>query len=142
MGGSGAVSASLFERFDYVALGHLHEPQAAGSDRVRYAGSLLKYSFNEAAQSKSVTVVEIDQAGTVATEEVRLPIKRDVRQVRGRFAEILARDVDPMLAEAYVEVVLTDPEPVLSPLDKLRPVFPHILSIRREEAERASRARA
>jgi len=136
VGGSGAVSASLFDGFDYVALGHLHEPQAAGPRHVRYAGSLLKYSFNEASQEKSVTVVDIDQAGALTVEEVALPIRRDVRQVRGSFAEILARPPDATPVEAYVEVVLTDTEPVLNPLDKLRPVFPHILSIRRETAER------
>ncbi len=135
VGGSGAVSASLFDQFDYVALGHLHQPQVVAAGRARYAGSLLKYSFNEAAHEKSVTLVELGQTGAATVEEVRLPIRRDVVQLRGKFAEILAEHVDPVFAEAYIEVVLTDSEPVLSPLDKLRPVFPNILSIRREVSE-------
>jgi exonuclease SbcD len=135
VGGSGAVPSSLFKDFDYVALGHLHEPQEATSDRVRYAGSLLKYSFNEAGHQKSVTVVDLAPGGSVTIEEVRLPIKRDVRRIRGKFAELLAVPVEPHVAEAYVEVVLTDTEPVLSPVDKLRQVFPHLLSLRRKEAE-------
>lgn len=145
VGGSGAVPASLFAGFDYVALGHLHEPQvpparaeaprSAASDRIRYAGSLLKYSFNEAEHQKSVTVVELTPGGAVSVEEVRLPIKHDVSRVRGKFSELLAGPFDPGLAEAYVEVVLTDVDPVLNPVDKLRQVFPHLLSLRREEAE-------
>ncbi len=127
VGGSGAVSASLFDEFDYVALGHLHQPQSL-SATVRYSGSLLKYSFSEAAHSKSVTLVDLGAKGTPVIEEVQLPVRRDVRQLRGELEEILA-DTD----QAYVEVILTDAEPVLSPLDRLRKVFPNILSVRREE---------
>ena len=135
VGGAGAVNRSLFEQFDYVALGHLHEPQVADAGRIRYAGSLLKYSFDEQAHEKSVSVVDLGPSGPAVVEEARLPIKRDVRRLRGGFDEILSMEIDPALAEAYVEVVLTDPDPVLSPLDRLRPLFPHILSVRREAAE-------
>jgi len=125
------VPSSLFDGFDYVALGHLHEPQQAGGERVCYAGSLLKYSFNEAAQRKSVTLVDIDLDRSLQTRDVQLPVRRDVVRLRGLFAELLAA---PQLtaAEAYVEVVLTDPEPVLDPVTKLREVYPHLLSLRRE----------
>lgn len=133
VGGSGAVPASLFEGFDYVALGHLHQPQAAVSEQIRYAGSLLKYSFNEADQRKSVTVVDLAPGGSVSSEEVRLPVRRDLRRIRGSFAELVAAPADPEIARAYVEVVLTDLEPVLNPVDKLRQVYPHLLSLRREE---------
>ncbi|MBN1321021.1 MAG: exonuclease SbcCD subunit D [Thermoleophilia bacterium] len=135
VGGAGAVGALLFEQFDYVALGHLHQTQVAGAGSVRYAGSLLKYSFDEEAHQKSVSLVDLGRSGPAVVEEVRLPVKRDVRRLRGEFDEILSAQLDPVLAEAYVEVVLTDSEPVLSPLDRLRPLFPHILSIRREAAE-------
>jgi len=64
VGGAGTVPATLFDGFDYVALGHLHRPQTAGADAVRYAGSLLTYSFDEAAQTKSVSVVEIGAPGS------------------------------------------------------------------------------
>jgi exonuclease SbcD len=64
VGGAGTVPAALFDGFDYVALGHLHRPQTAGADAVRYAGSLLTYSFDEAAQTKSVSVVEIGAPGS------------------------------------------------------------------------------
>jgi exonuclease SbcD len=134
VGGSGAVPVSLFEGFDYVALGHLHQPQTAGSERVRYAGSLLKYSFDEVAQRKSVTVVDLGAGGALQVEEVSLPVKRDAIRVRGCLAELAEASVDPALADAYVEVILTDREAVLDPVEKLRRVFPYLLSLRREEA--------
>ncbi len=64
VGGAGTVPASVFDGFDYVALGHLHRPQSAGADAVRYAGSLLTYSFNEVTQHKSVSIVEIGAPGS------------------------------------------------------------------------------
>jgi exonuclease SbcD len=137
VGGSAAVSASLFTGFDYVALGHLHERQTAGSERIRYSGSLLKYSFGETDQQKSVSIVDLGPQGQLSVDEVSLPIRRDVRRVRGAFEELLSQDVDEQLAEAYVEVVLTDPDPILNPVDKLRKKFPFLLSLRREETQRA-----
>jgi DNA repair protein SbcD/Mre11 len=135
VGGSAAVSPALFSGFDYVALGHLHRPQTAGSERVRYSGSLLKYSFAETDQRKSVTVVDLGPDGGMAVQEVALPVKRDVRQVRGAFAELLSREVDERLSEAYVEAILTDPDPILNPVDKLRRKFPFLVSLRREESQ-------
>lgn len=136
VGGSAVVSPSLFADFDYVALGHLHGRQTAGSERIRYSGSLLKYSFGETDQQKSVNVVDLGPGGEVTVKEAVLPIRRDVRRVRGAFAELLSREVDDRLAEAYVEAVLTDPDPVLNAVDKLRERFPFLLSLRREESGR------
>jgi exonuclease SbcD len=127
------VSASLIERFDYVALGHLHAPQAAEPGSVRYSGSLLKYSFDEADHRKSVTLVDIGPTGLEAVEEVELPIRRDVRRLRGSLEEIIGTGPGPVLSEAYIEVVLTDPEPVPNALERLRQVLPHVLSVRREQ---------
>jgi DNA repair protein SbcD/Mre11 len=136
VGGSSAVSPDLFTGFDYVALGHLHSRQAAGSDRIRYSGSLLKYSFGESGQEKSVTVVDLGPNGELAVGEATLPIARDVRRVRGTFDEILALEVDDRLAAAYVEVVLADVEPVPDAAERLRQRFPELLSVRREATER------
>ena len=137
VGGSAAVSAALFNDFDYVALGHLHERQTAGSDRIRYSGSLLKYSFSETDQQKSVSIVDLGPQGQLSVREAYLPIRRDVRRVRGAFEELLSRDVGEGLAEAYVEVILTDSDPILNPVDKLRKQFPFLLSLRRQESDRA-----
>jgi exonuclease SbcD len=136
VGGTAAVRASLFSDFDYVALGHLHQRQTAGSERIRYSGSLLKYSFGETDQHKSVTVVDLGPGGQLAVREESLPVLHDVRRVTGAFAQLLSQEVDERLAAAYVEVVLTDTDPILNPVDKLRERFPNIRSLRREESER------
>jgi len=136
VGGSAAIGAGLFADFDYVALGHLHRRQRAGSERIRYPGSLLKYSFGETDQQKSVTVVELDRQGGVAVQEVSLPVAHDVRRVRGAFEELLAGQVDEQVAGAYVEVILTDAVPVVNPVNRLLEKFPRLVSLRREETER------
>ena len=131
VGGSGEVSCSLFEGFDYVALGHLHRPQNV-AERVRYAGSLLKYSFDEADHRKSVTVVDLAADGTLTIQEAQLPVRRDLVRLRGSFAELLHDPHAAWYAEAYVEVTLTDGDAVLDPMEQLRQVYPSILALNRE----------
>ncbi|MEZ5126633.1 MAG: exonuclease SbcCD subunit D [Thermoleophilia bacterium] len=131
VGGTGQVSHEVFEGFDYVALGHLHRPQVV-SDRVRYAGSLLKYSFDEADHEKSVAVIDIDKDGNITVSEEALPIRRDLVRLRGTFDELLAKPDAAECADAYVEVTLVESEAVLDPMERLRDVYPHIVSLRRE----------
>ena len=90
VGGGGLVARSRFEGFDYVALGHLHRPQRVGADHVRYAGSLMPYSFGEAEHAKSVALVEIAADGAVRFEPVALTARRGVRVVEGTLDELLA----------------------------------------------------
>src|SRR5690606_10506905 len=77
-----------------VALGHLHRPQRVARDAIRYAGSLMKYSFSEASHAKGVALVELDGAGRVRVETLPLAPPRDLRIVEGRLAEVLARAPD------------------------------------------------
>ena len=123
VGGSGAVPVDLFAAFDYVALGHLHAPQRAGSERVRYAGSLMKYSFNEADQRKSLSVVDVAPGRPPMVDAVPVSVRRDARRVQGRFADLMSSP-EPGDVSAYMEIVLTDPEPVLNPVERLRAVYP------------------
>ncbi|MBU4556215.1 MAG: exonuclease SbcCD subunit D [Actinobacteria bacterium] len=131
VGGTGEVSCGVFEGCDYVALGHLHRPQTV-TDRVRYAGSLLKYSFDEADHLKSVTIVDLDSEGGVVCEEVPLPARHDLIRLSGTFDELMARPIDPTHKDAYVEVSLTDSDTVLDPMQRLRAIYPNILSLTRE----------
>jgi exonuclease SbcD len=143
VGGAAAVKPSTFGGFSYAALGHLHRPQSAGAENIRYAGALFKYSFDEAAEDKTVEVVEIDGAGAVRRESVPLRPRRDVRQVSGRFADLLR---GPGLAGAapglfepgdpndYLLVTLLDDGPVLEAMARLREVYPNILSLGRGRA--------
>jgi exonuclease SbcD len=133
VGGSGEVARTVFDGFDYVALGHLHRPQQVG-ERVRYAGSLLKYSFDEASHVKSVSVVDIGADGAVEVEQVQLDVLHDLARIRGTFEEVRSRPDAGDFADRYLEVVLTDDEVVFDPVDKLRLVYPNILWLRREGA--------
>ncbi len=138
VGGTGQVSAGVFDGFDYVALGHLHRPQDVVRDRVRYAGSLLKYSFEEADHVKSVTVVDVAADGSVSVAEEPIAARHDLHRVEGSFAEIMASVPDPEVACGYVEIVLTDDEPVIEPMRRLRELYPNALSLRRPAAEYAA----
>jgi len=148
VGGAQQVPAAVLGGFDYVALGHLHRPQPCGSETVRYAGSLLKYSFAEHAHDKSVTIVDIGAPGsaggdpgaagrplvTVAT--VTLTPRRDVRRLDGTLAELLARGpVDPH-RDDYVLASLLDDGALFDPIGRLRAVYPNTLAIERPAYER------
>ncbi|HMH91616.1 MAG TPA: exonuclease SbcCD subunit D C-terminal domain-containing protein, partial [Streptosporangiaceae bacterium] len=136
IGGIGDAPASVFGAASYVALGHLHGPQAVGTGRAegtvaRYSGSPLAFSFSERDQRKSVTVVDLDAAGRVATELVPAPVPRPLREVRGRIDDLLARADGDLadLAEAWVKVVLTDPVRPPAPMERLRAKWPHTLML-------------
>jgi exonuclease SbcD len=143
VGGAQQVPAGTFAGFDYVALGHLHRPQPCGSETVRYAGSLLKYSFAEHAHGKSVCVVDVGargsapgqagQAGGAAAsvETVALSPRRDVRRVEGTLAELLARGPSDPRRDDYVLASLLDGGALLDPIGQLRAVYPNALSIER-----------
>lgn len=129
VGGSGMVPPALFRGYDYVALGHLHRPQRAGADHIRYSGSLLKYSFHEAGHAKSVSLVTLADDGTATVVEHALQPRRDVRVVTGTLAQLLA-GADLFGRDDYLSAQLTDPGPVLDPLARLRQVYPHVMEVR------------
>lgn len=142
VGGSEQVSRSVFHDFDYVALGHLHLPQRVGADNVRYAGSLLQYSFDEVEQRKSVSVVDLGADGAVAVREEQLPVRRRLCRLEGSFDEVMERPDAADYQDDFVEVVLTDTDPVIDPMQRLRAVYPNILSLRREAWLAQTRAQA
>jgi exonuclease SbcD len=131
VGGAGSVDVGRFMAFGYTALGHLHRPQSMDRHRVRYAGSLMKYSFAEAGHSKSVTLVEMGRVGEVKVREVRLTPRRDLRCLEGRLADILRGPGPGESREDYISVTLTDEGALLHPMDRLREVYPNILEVRR-----------
>lgn len=130
VGGSDNVDAAVFAPFDYVALGHIHGPQNVGSAHIRYCGTPLKYSFSEARQQKSVTVVELAEKGALTVRTVPLKPLRDLIELRGRFQEITARECYQAIdANAYVHVTLTDEDDVPEAIGKLRAVYPNLLKL-------------
>ena len=131
VGGSGTVEAAHFQPFNYVALGHLHQSQAAGGEHIRYAGSLMKYSFSEADHRKSITLVEMDAAGKVSSEAITLSPSRDVRCLKGYLQEILSGPQNGESREDYLMVTLQDTGAILDVMGKLREVYPNVLRVDR-----------
>lgn len=129
IGGIPTVPAGLFGDFCYTALGHLHQAQQVGSGAIRYAGSLLKYSFAEAGHHKSVSLVEIDAAGGVRVEPVELKPRRDVRCLEGELAAMLAGAANDKNTDDYIMATLTDSGAILDPKGKLSRVYPNIMSV-------------
>lgn len=131
VGGTGSISPKIFEPFSYTALGHLHGPQRAGSDSVRYSGSLMKYSFSEVNQQKGVQLVEIDGQGSVSTKHIALSPKRDMRIAEGYFDELMAGEG----SSDYTAVRLLDKVPILDAKGRLEKKYPYLLQLERSSYE-------
>jgi len=129
--GSGLVDPEHFFAFHYSALGHLHRPQCAGRENIRYSGSLMKYSFSEAGHRKSMTLVEMDRLGKTTVDEVSLTPRRDVRCLEGLLNDILAGPRSGESRDDYLKVTLTDSGAILDAMSKLRSVYPNVLHIER-----------
>lgn len=131
VGGADNVDASVFDGFDYVALGHLHGPQTVGRETVRYCGTPLKYSFSEVHHKKSVTVVELGEKGTVTVRTVPLTPRRDLVELRGAYEEVTRRDFyeGNGYQDSYVHITLTDEEDVPDALGKLRLIYPYLMKL-------------
>lgn len=130
VGGLDNVDADLFDAFDYVALGHIHSPQHVGRDTLRYCGTPLKYSFSEAEQEKSVTVVELREKGEVELRQIPLTPLRDMRRIRGTYMEVMDRNFyQGTNREDYVQITLTDEEDVPDGLQRLRKVYPNLMRL-------------
>lgn len=133
IGGTDYVSSDYFKMFDYTALGHLHAPQKAGYENIRYSGSLLKYSFSEVNQKKGITVVEIGQNGEASAKHMDLIPGRDMRIIKGPLEELVKPAIYKNTnAEDYVYAVLTDKGELIDPISKLRAVYPNIMGLSRE----------
>ncbi|MGW6238745.1 exonuclease SbcCD subunit D [Streptomyces sp. NPDC055094] len=128
VGGVAAVPSGVFDGVDYVALGHLHGAQTL-TERVRYAGSPLAYSFSETTHRKTMWLVELGPEGGIEAERIDCPVPRALARIRGTLDELLD---DPGLArheESWVEATLTDPARPAEPMARLAERFPHTLSL-------------
>ncbi|MBP3411424.1 MAG: exonuclease SbcCD subunit D [Clostridia bacterium] len=130
VGGSDNVDASVFEAFDYVALGHIHGPQNIGSKRMRYCGTPLKYSFSEADHYKSVTLVELGAKGELQLRTLPLVPRHDMRQLRGDFNRLTDRSFyENTNVDDYLHIILTDDEDVPEAMGRLRVIYPNIMKL-------------
>ena len=127
IGGVDAIPASLFDHFDYTALGHIHKPQTM-LGKIRYSGTPLKYSFSEVANQNGYSRVVLKEKGSLEVEHVPLVPLRQLKEIRGTFEELM-HSADVYNREDYFHVILTDEEDVIDGAAKLRSIYPHMLKM-------------
>ena len=124
------IDSSAFEKFDYVALGHIHNPQKIGRDGVCYCGTPLKYSFSESNHNKSVTMVEFLEKGNIKIEKYPLKPLHDLREIKGSYAELTAREnYIQTCTDDYLHITLTDEQDIPNAVEKLRSIYPNIMKL-------------
>lgn len=136
VGFASAVSKDVFEGFDYVALGHIHKPQAV-APHIRYSGSPLKYSFGaEERQEKGVVLLDTD-----TMEQTFVPIvpRRDHITLRDTYENIICRTD---LTEHYLFLDVTDRYAGLELMADLQERFPWMLSVRGKSLEETGEGKA
>lgn len=130
VGGSDAVDASVFAPFDYVALGHLHAPQNVSGERIRYCGTPLKYSFSEAKQQKSITVVELGSKGELTIRCLPLAPLHDMIEIKGAYEELVERSYYQGLhRDDYFHITLTNETDVPDAAARLRVIYPNLMKL-------------
>ena len=130
VGGLDNVDASVFEDFDYVALGHIHRPQKIGTERIRYCGRPLKYSFSEVNDTKSVSIIEINSKEDFNLRTIPLIPKRDMRKIRGTYEELITKtSYENTNTDDYIHVTLTDEFNVVDAIQKLRVIYKNIMKL-------------
>lgn len=131
VGGTDNVDVSVFDVFDYTALGHIHRPQNCKSEKVRYSGTPLKYSFSESKDNKSVTIVELKEKGNLSVDTIPLKPMRDMVELKGKYDEIMLRDFykDTSYQEDYVHITLTDEDDIPDAIGKLRTVYHNLMKL-------------
>lgn len=131
VGGADNVDGSVFDSFDYVALGHLHGPQQVDRETVRYCGTPLKYSFSEAGHKKSVTVAEFGPKGNIDLHTVPLTPMRDMAELRGTYEELTLRQFyeGTGYQESYLHITLTDEDDIPDAMRKLQIIYPYLMKL-------------
>lgn len=130
VGGMDNIDSSIFDSFDYVALGHIHRAQPVSRDTIRYCGTPLKYSFSEVNHIKCAVIVTLADKGDIRIEELPLTPLHDFQEIKGSYEEITARDFyKDMAADNYMHITLTDEEDVPDAIGKLRAIYPNIMKL-------------
>lgn len=132
VGGTDNVDAAVFSGFDYVALGHIHRAQkCGGNEYIRYSGTPLKYSFSEAGDKKTVTIVEMREKGNISLEFIPLIPKRDMHEIKGTYEELTLKSFweSTSYKEDYMHITLTDEEDIPDALTKLRVIYKNIMKL-------------
>ena len=131
VGGTDNVDASVFDAFDYVALGHIHSPQNCGSEKIRYCGTPLKYSFSEAKDNKSVTIIEFKEKSNMQIRVIPLVPLHDLVEIKGTFDEVMSKSFyeNTTYQTDYVRITLTDEDDIIDAIGKLRSVYYNLMRL-------------
>ncbi len=128
LGGIDNVDASVFDKFDYVALGHIHKPQKIGREVIRYSGSPLKYSFSECNHKKSVCIVDFKEKNNCEIKLVPLIPKRDMKHLKTSMEDLKSGNIlSSIPSDTYMHITLTDDEEVIDAISKVREIFKNVM---------------
>ena len=130
LGGTENVDVSCYDKFDYVALGHIHGPQRIGRDTARYAGTILKYSFSEVHQNKSLTIIDFKEKENLKIDLIPLKPLRDMRVIKGPIEELTKEEnYSKTNREDYIRAIITNEEQVYDAIGQLRKIYPNVLRL-------------
>jgi len=136
LGGTENVDVSCYKDFDYIALGHIHGPQRIGQDNARYAGTILKYSFSEVNQKKSLTIIDFKEKGDLKIELIPLKPLRDMRVIKGPIEELIKEEnYIGTNREDYIRAIITNEEPVYDAIGKIKKIYPNTLRLDTENTK-------
>lgn len=127
VGGLDNIDVSIFDKFDYVALGHIHRPQKVGRDTVRYCGTPLKYSFSECNHEKSITMVEFNEKDDITITKLSLHPIKDMRIIKDTLDNLLNNEEYTKYSNDYINAIVTDEDELFDPIGQLRNVYKNIL---------------
>jgi exonuclease SbcD len=136
-GGLDVVPLSVFDGPDYVALGHIHG-RSTLSERVRYAGAPLHYSFGERDKPRGAWLVEMDAAGLAGVEWVALPVPRALAVIEGPLEDLLTDARFAHAEDAWVSARYTDSAAQVDPMRRLQRRFAHCAEVRHAPAQVAA----
>ena len=131
VGGLDNVDASVFEPFDYAALGHIHGAQNIhAGNHVRYCGTPLKYSISEASQQKSITVIDLKEKGDLSLQYIPLIPKRELREIKGKYNDLMLKSsYAGTNTDDYIHVTLTDEDDIPDAIGRMRVIYPNIVKL-------------
>lgn len=128
LGGTDNVDISNYNKFDYVAIGHVHRPQRIGRDTARYAGTMLKYSFSEVNHKKTMPIIDFKEKVNIDIKLVELKPLRDMREIKGPIEKLL-ENYEEENANDYIRAIITNEEPVYDAIGQLRRIYPNVLKL-------------
>ncbi|MFM1539113.1 exonuclease SbcCD subunit D [Helcococcus bovis] len=125
-----AVPDYLYDKFDYIAMGHIHKKQSFLNGKLRYPGSLLKYSASETGYDKSITLINVKEKGNLEIYEKKINFLRDMRTIKGEFEYIIKKSINDQNKDDYIHLVLEDEDDILDGMQKIRKIYPNTLTMK------------